>query len=79
MGAEREGSRYITLAGGDKVYFDKLVLSPGSDFDCPRGMLQSGWTDANTPFPPSARSPPTPRRFRRPVTATTRRWMRWKK
>ncbi|MCQ8183368.1 NAD(P)/FAD-dependent oxidoreductase [Methylomonas sp. SURF-1] len=51
MGAELNGSRFIALADGSKIYFDKLVLSPGIDFDFPRGMVQNGWTDTNTPFP----------------------------
>ncbi|WP_269454915.1 hypothetical protein [Methylomonas sp. DH-1] len=32
MGAEREGSRYITLAGGDKVYFDNIGAVAGHRF-----------------------------------------------
>ena len=45
------GSRYIVLANGEKVYFDKLVLAPGIDFVYPVGMTKAGWSDINTPFP----------------------------
>ena len=56
---DKLGNRFIqldknTLASGDSidiVNFDKLVLSPGIDFDYPAGMTRESWTDINTPFP----------------------------
>lgn len=48
---ELNGSRYISLSSGEKVYFDKLVMSPGVDFDYPEGMTRADWNDSNTPFP----------------------------
>jgi len=51
LGKETTGSRYILLASGEKVYFDKLIMAPGIDFIYPSGMVKSGWTDSNTPFP----------------------------
>jgi len=53
-GKESSGVRYVLLDNGDKVYFDKLVMSPGIEFVYPSGMemtLDNGWTDSNTPFP----------------------------
>ncbi len=51
LGQEINGSRYIVLANGDKVNFDKLVLAPGIDFVYPGDMIKAEWTDTNTPFP----------------------------
>lgn len=51
LGMEATGSRYIVLANGEKVYFDKLVMAPGIDFVYPAGMTNASWTDSNTPFP----------------------------
>lgn len=48
---EVSGVRYVLLDNGDKVYFDKLVMSPGIEFIYPTGMTDSAWTDYNTPFP----------------------------
>lgn len=51
LGVRANGNRFLVLASGETVDFDKLILAPGIDFIYPTGMENPNWTDSNTPFP----------------------------